>query len=161
MRFQLNFWTSHPLPPFLLGGGKSAPPRVPIEPKTPGQIGLSTQILLLAQFPELEFCMEEYAPCFELKATRCMDWIVQYSFSCGYLSQICTTKILSIYPHKFEFISCFELENMKTWILAYIPWVHKELSLKQGIQSYDFGIRLCTTYQTQVICSDRVKSKTN
>ena len=27
MRFQLNFWTSHPLPPFLEGGGKSAPPR--------------------------------------------------------------------------------------------------------------------------------------
>ena len=41
MRFQLNFLTSHPLPPFLLGGGKSAPPRVPIEPKTPGQIGLT------------------------------------------------------------------------------------------------------------------------
>jgi hypothetical protein len=25
------------------GGGKSAPPRVPIEPKTPGQIGLKVQ----------------------------------------------------------------------------------------------------------------------
>ena len=36
MRFQLNFGTSHPLPPFLEGGGKSAPTRVTREPKKPG-----------------------------------------------------------------------------------------------------------------------------
>ena len=35
MRFQLNFWTSHPLPPFLEGGGKSAP-RGLREPKKAG-----------------------------------------------------------------------------------------------------------------------------
>ena len=27
MKFQLNFGTSHPLPPFLEGGDKSAPPQ--------------------------------------------------------------------------------------------------------------------------------------
>jgi len=36
MRFQLNFGTSHPLPPFLEGGGKSAPPRGFKEPKKAG-----------------------------------------------------------------------------------------------------------------------------
>ena len=36
MRFQLTFGTSHPLPPFLEGGGKSAPPRITREPKKPG-----------------------------------------------------------------------------------------------------------------------------
>ena len=41
MRFQLNFGTSHPLTPFLEGGGRSAPPRVNLEPKTLGWIGLN------------------------------------------------------------------------------------------------------------------------
>ena len=36
MRFQLNFGTSHPLPPYIEGGGKSAPPRVFEEPKKAG-----------------------------------------------------------------------------------------------------------------------------
>ena len=36
MRLQLNFGTSHPLPPFLEGGGKSAPPRAFKEPKKAG-----------------------------------------------------------------------------------------------------------------------------
>ena len=36
MRFQLNFGTSHPLPPFLEGGGKSAPPQAFKEPKKAG-----------------------------------------------------------------------------------------------------------------------------
>ena len=41
MRFQLNFGTSHPLPPFLEGGGKSAPPPGALKnQKRPGLIGL-------------------------------------------------------------------------------------------------------------------------
>ena len=73
---------------------------------------LSTRILLVAHFPELKYCMEEYAS--QGIRPSVLNW------RCSESLVVIETYIL-IYRHKIQLISCFALEKMKTGKLAYIP----------------------------------------